>query len=225
MNKVFRLSTFGVLVCAGFTVLSAQEPRVKPSTASPSWLELGLLVDNSGSLRSHFQKVIDVSKRIVESAQAGDRLFVVRFVSAHKITIVHDSTPQKSPLTQALDEMYVEGGLSAITDAVYMAAERLDKNGGSEGHKRALILITDGADEASFYTMERLLSLLCEKEVRVFAIGFPEALGQQGLKVQERARKYLIRLADESGGRVYFPTTKTDVENVANSVLNDIRNQ
>src|SRR6266850_771883 len=225
MNKIFQLSTFGVLVCACFMVLSAQEPRAKPSTASPSPLELGLLVDNSGSLRSHFQKVIDVSKGIVESAQAGDRLFIVRFVSADKITIVHDFTTNKSPLTEALEGMYVEGGLSAITDAVYMAAEHLDKNGGSEGQKRALILITDGADEGSFYKTERLLSLLREKEVRVYVIGFPQALGQQSLKVQERARKYLIRLADESGGRLYFPTTKTHVEKVASSVLHDIRNQ
>ena len=225
MNKAFRLSVFGVLVCVGFTVLSAQEPGAKPSTASPSPLDLGLLVDNSGSLRSHFQKVIDVSKGIVESAQAGDRLFIVRFVSSDKITIIQDFTTHKAPLTEALDDMYVEGGLSAITDAVYFAGERLDKKGGSDGHKRALILITDGADEGSFYKTKQLLSLLREKEVRVYAIGFPQALGRQGVKSQERARKYLIRLADESGGRVYFPTTKTDVENVAHSVLNDIRNQ
>lgn len=223
MNKAFRLSVLGVLVFAGVTVLSAQEPGVKPSTAPPSLLTLGLLVDNSGSLRSQLNEVIGVSKRIVESTQTGDEIFIVRFVSSDKITIPQDFTTHKSWLTQVLDDMYVEGGLSAITDAVYIAAERLDKKGGSEGHKQALILITDGADEGSFYKTERLLSLLREKKLRVYAIGFP--LAGKGVKDQERARKYLTTLADESGGRVYFPATKTDFETAANSILNDIRNQ
>ena len=227
MNKAFRLSVLGVLVCAGVTILSAQEPVGQPSPASPPLLTLGLLVDNSGSLRTQFGAVIAVSRVIVESTQTGDEIFIVRFVSSEEISIVQDFTTQKSALTRALDEMYIQGGLSAITDAVYLAADRIAKKGDSEDQKRALILITDGADENSFYKPEPLLSRLREKKLRVYAIGFPLTgrQGVKGVKAQERARKYLTRLADESGGRVYFPATKTDVENVANSILNDIRNQ
>jgi hypothetical protein len=124
--------------------------------------------------------------------------------------------------------MYVQGGLSAINDAVYVSAGHLAKDAeehGSEGYKRALILVTDGAEESSVNRTEHLLLLLREKKIRVYAIGFPQVLGQQGVKVQERARKFLTRLADESGGRVYFPVTTTDVKSVANSILIDIRSQ
>ena len=110
MNKAVRISVLGVLVCAGVTVLLAQEPVVKPPTASPSLLTLGLLVDNSGSLRSQLNEVIGVSKRMVESEQAGDEILIVRFVSSDKITISQDFTTHKSWLTQVLDDTYVEGG-------------------------------------------------------------------------------------------------------------------
>src|SRR4030095_9720702 len=122
-------------------------------------------------------------------------------------------------------EMYIEGGLSAITDAVYLSTQRLVKDSEEygSGYKRAVILISDGAEESSFYRTGQALLLLREKKIPVYAIGFPQALGRQGVKVQERARKYLIKLADESGGRVYFVDAPTDVRSFANSILNDIR--
>lgn len=228
MNKPFRLSILGVLFWVGVIVLSAQESGVKPASPSNPPLSFGLLVDNSGSVRSVIREVINVGKGVVERSQPGDRIFLVRFVSSDQIKILQDFSSQKSVFVEALDGIYVEGGLSAITDALYMAAEHLSKDGekeGSEGHKRALILITDGADERSYYRRERLMALLREKKVRVYAVGFPQALERQGVRVQERARKYLTTLASESGGRAYFPVSEAEIEIVANSVLNDIRAQ
>ena len=119
--------------------------------------------------------------------------------------------------------MYVEGGLSAITDALYVSADHLSKNGERfEGYKPALIVITDGGEENSYYRMERVLLLLGEK-IRVYAVGFPQALERQGLKVQERAKNYLIKLVEQSHGRAYFPETSSEVKSVANRMLSDIR--
>jgi Mg-chelatase subunit ChlD len=142
--------------------------------------------------------------------------------------IVHDFTSEKVTLIRALDEMSVEGGLSAITDALYVAAEHLAKDAeknNSDGHKRALVVITDGLDENSFITVEKLLTLLREKQIRVYAVGFPQAVASQGIRFEERARKYLTRLADKSGGRVYFPATAADIKSVSSSLLNDMRSQ
>jgi Ca-activated chloride channel family protein len=227
MNRQFWLLILGLVFCLGSTVDTAQE-SVKPKVTSKPPLAVGLLVDNSGSLRSNFSNVIEVSKGVVENSQSEDEIFLVRFISADVIQIVNDFTTEKSTLTRALDEMYVEGGLSAITDALYVSAEHLAKKGekpGSEGYKRALILITDGAEENSYFRMERLLSLLREKKIRVYAVGFPQALMRQGFKVQERAKNYLTRLVEQSGGRVYFPETSNDVKAVANTILSDIRFQ
>jgi Ca-activated chloride channel family protein len=226
MKKQFWLLILGPVFCVSSTVHIVAQETLKPKVTSKPPLELGLLVDNSGSVRSNFSNVIEVSKGVVENSQSEDEIFLVRFISADMIQIVNDFTTEKSILTRALDEMYVEGGLSAITDALYVSAEHLAMKGekaGSEAHKRALILITDGAEENSNYRMERLLSLLREKNIRVYAVGFLQALIRQGLKVQERAKTYLTRLAEESGGRVYFPETSNDVKAVANTIFSDIR--
>jgi len=186
-------------------------------------LAIGLLVDNSGSLRSNFSNVIEVSKAVVEQSQPEDQIFLVRFINADLIQIVNDFTNEKTALTRSLDEMYVEGGLSAITDALYVSADHLSKNGERfEGYKPALIVITDGGEENSYYRMERVLLLLGEK-IRVYAVGFPQALERQGLKVQERAKNYLIKLVEQSHGRAYFPETSSEVKSVANRMLSDIR--
>ena len=225
MRRTFWFLALALVFCVGSTPHIAQE-NVKPKIAAKPPLALGLLVDNSGSLRSNFSNVIEVSKEVVENSQSEDQIFLVRFISADLIQIVNDFTNKKSTLTRSLDEMYVEGGLSAITDALYVSAEHLAKKGeipGSEGYKRALILITDGAEENSYYRMERLLSLLREKKIRVYAVGFPQVLIRQGLKVQERAKNYLTKLVEQSGGRVYLPETSNDVKVVANTILSDIR--
>ena len=225
MKKPFWVLILGPAFCVGSTLSIVTQESVKPKVTSEPPLAVGLLVDNSGSLRSNFSNVIEVSKGVVESSQSEDEIFLVRFISADMIQIVNDFTTEKSVLSRALDEMYVEGGLSAITDALYVSAEHLAKKGekAGSGHKRVLILITDGADENSYYRMERLLSLLREKKIRVYAVGFPQALTRQGLKVQERAKNYLTRLVEESGGRVYFPETSNEVKAVANTIFSDIR--
>jgi hypothetical protein len=139
---------------------------------------------------------------------------------------VSDFTTEKSVLTRSLDEMYVEGGLSAITDAVYFSARHMAEKGetpGTESYRRALILITDGAEESSYYRLGPVLSLLREKKIPVYVVGFPQALERQGLKAQERAVRYLNKIVESSRGRAYFPKTSAEIETVANTILSDIR--
>jgi hypothetical protein len=208
MNRLFVLTLFVFLFWPGLTSRSKQEPAKFPRT-------IGLVVDNSGSLRSRFSSVIEVGKAIVGNSDAGEKIFLVRFVSVDKIQIIADIPSAKSSLIKGLDEMYVEGGLSAITDALFL----------SEDQKRALVLITDGAEESSFYKKDQLLSILRERDIRVFIVAFPRALSSQGTKVEERARKYINSIAEQSGGRAYFPATDDELSTVARSVLNDIRSR
>ena len=225
MQRAFSFSLLPVALCLSIVVIIGQETP-KPATDSQRPLALGLLVDNSGSLRTKFSDVISVAKEIVENSQSEDQIFIVRFISTDVIQIANDFTNEKSVLTRSLDQMYVEGGRSAINDALYVAAQHLAKRSekpGAEGHKGALILITDGAEETSYYQTVALLSLLRENKIRVYVVAFPQALATQGLKVRERARKYLSRLVEGSGGRAYFPNTSDDVKLVARTVLMDIR--
>jgi len=113
MRRTIWFLVLALVFCEGSTPHIAQE-NAKPKIAPASPVAVGLLVDNSGSLRSNFSSVIEVSKAVVEQSQPEDQIFLVRFISADLIRIVNDFTNEKSTLTRSLDEMYVEGGLSAI---------------------------------------------------------------------------------------------------------------
>src|SRR4029078_12821630 len=88
-------------------------------------ISYGLAIDTSGSLRSQLQALIDAGKTIINSNRAGDETFLVRFISSDKIETVQDFTPSKDLLIDGLDSLYVEGGQTAIIDAVYLSAERV----------------------------------------------------------------------------------------------------
>lgn len=204
-----------------------QEQNQTPANDGKTRLVYGLVVDNSGSLRSNLVEVVDAGKLIVNSHQPGDEVFLVRFINSEKIKILQDFTSNKAALIDSLDGMYVEGGSSAIVDAVYFSLQHLleENSADRSASRRVLILITDGDERASHQTLEKVLKLAREKRVSVYTIGLVHALNQQGANTKKRATNLLKRLTDESGGRAYFPETMAEVRNIAGGILDDIRKQ
>ena len=134
--------------------------RVEFFTREEVPISYGLAVDTSLSLRSQIQSVIDAAKIIVNSNKKGDETFIERFISSDKINIEKEFTPNKDELLDAVDNLYLEGGQTAVIDGVYLAAEHVaeyKKGDDSDRRRRALIVITDGEDRASFYKEPQLL--------------------------------------------------------------------
>ncbi|HYP49656.1 MAG TPA: VWA domain-containing protein, partial [Pyrinomonadaceae bacterium] len=142
-----------------------------------------LVIDNSGSLRHQLDKVIDASKVIVNTNRPDDETSVVRFVSSDKIEVVQDFTSSKADVSEALDNLFIEGGQTAIIDAVYLAAEKVDtyekSRNPNERKRRALILVSDGEDRDSYYNEQQLFELLRESDVQIYAIGFTTDLSKE----------------------------------------------
>lgn len=68
--------------------------------------------------------------------------------------------------------LYVEGGETAVIDAVYVTAQRISQTKREAGdRRRAMILITDGEDRDSYYKKERLIELLRKENVQIFVKG------------------------------------------------------
>jgi Ca-activated chloride channel family protein len=195
-------------------------------------ISYGMAVDNSGSMRSQIDKVIEAAKSIVNSNKEGDETFLVRFISNDKIETVQDFTASKSALEEALDTLYIEGGQTAVIDAVYLSAERIGqyKQGETDDRRRrALILITDGEDRNSFYKQDQLFAKLREEDVQIFVIGFVDELDNEGNFIRkssrERAVSLLDRLAKETGGRAFYPKTLSELPGIANEIIRDLRTQ
>ena len=192
-----------------------------------------LVIDNSGSLRNQIDKVIEASKILVNGNRAKDETSVIRFVSSDKIEIVQDFTANKTDLNDALDNLYIEGGQTAIIDAVYLAANRIseyEKSTKNEDRtRRALILVSDGEDRDSFYKEAQLFELLRETDVQIYVVGFVSDLSRDpgfiSKSPQGKAKAFLERLATETGGKAYFPSNVGELNSIAQDISSELRTQ
>ena len=192
----------------------------------------GLAVDTSGSVRPQFQQIIDAAKTIINSNKKGDETFIERFVSSEKIETVQDFTPNRDLLLDGLDTLYVEGGQTAVIDGVYLAAEHVadyKKGGDDDRRRRALIVVTDGENRNSYYNETQLFQRLREEDVQIFVIGFVNELeSERGLirkSPRDAAVNLINRLANETGGRAFFPQSISELPQIANEIVRDLRTQ
>lgn len=190
-----------------------------------------LVIDNSGSLREQLEQVIDAGKTIIGTNRPDDETSIIRFVSSDKIMLEQDFTSEKQDLMDALDNLYIEGGQTAIIDAVYLAADRINEyeKVRNDAKRRALILVTDGEDRDSVYNEKQLFELLRETNVQIYVVGFVEELDSDGSIIrkspQKKAKKFLTRLAEDTGGKVYFPKATNELQSIAVDIANELRTQ
>ena len=192
----------------------------------------GIVVDNSGSMRQLLDKVIEAGKILVNTNRPDDESMIIRFVGRDKIEIEQQFTANKADLNDALENLYIEGGQTAIIDAVYLAVENIDqyeKSQKDDHKRRALILVSDGEDRNSYYNEKQLFELLRESEVQIFVIGFVSELSKDGGFIskspQEKSKAFLERLTTETGGKAYFPNSGSDLPAIARDISNELRTQ
>ncbi|HVS83550.1 MAG TPA: VWA domain-containing protein [Pyrinomonadaceae bacterium] len=192
----------------------------------------GLAVDTSGSLRSQLNQVIDAAKTIINSNKRGDETFLERFIDRDKIENLQDFTSNKDLLLDAVENLYVEGGQTAVIDGIYLAAEHVaeyKKGSEDDRRRRALIVVTDGEDRASYYNESQLFQRLREEDVQIYVIGFVTELdADKGFirkSPREKAVNLLNRIASETGGRAFYPQSISELPQVANEIVRDLRTQ
>lgn len=196
--------------------------------ASP--VSYGLVVDNSGSLRSQAAAVVGAAKFLVGRNRPGDEAFVLRFVSSDNIQILQPLTADAQALDRALDSMRIQGGQTALLDALHLAGEHLVKNAsraGAPARRLALVLVSDGEDRESARKVEQVLKLLKEGGVRVYCVGLTGALDDgRGFVTASRrgkARDLLGKVANETGGRVYFVEKDGELDEAVGQLVGELR--
>jgi len=165
-------------------------------------LSLALVVDNSGSLRSQFETVIGVAKLAVFNLDADDEATVIRFVSSDKIEVWQEWTSDKRKMVNAVENLYVEGGQSAIVDALVKAVEKLKEREKSDKSKKyAVLLISDCEERDSYYNFPQLIASLGDKDIQIFPFAL---MGEINLGTSKRARAFAATLSLKTGGNVYL---------------------
>ena len=185
----------------------------------------GLVMDNSGSLRSQIDRVAAAAQSLVAQNGPADEAFVLRFVSSDNIRILQTLTADRNALDRALETMMIQGGQTALLDALYTAGEYLTRNANrADAPKRslALVLVTDGEDRKSTHKAEEVLKLLKDGGVRVFCIGLTAELenarGFVSKGKRQMAKDLLFKIAEETGGRVFYAEKVGQLEEAVGDV-------
>ena len=190
-------------------------------------IDIAIAIDSSGSFRDLIPYAIDAAKMIINDRQSTDEIFVEKFISSDKISTLQEFTTDRSALLLSLLRLRPEGGQSAVLDAIYVGADHLWKHKPDEDRRKALIIITDGEERNSFYKTEDVINSLHEKGVQVFPLAITTKLdGDSGFIRQspkERAEKLLKKLADESGGRVFYSKTPKQLDDGTRELIRSLR--
>src|SRR5882672_8393067 len=175
---------------------------------------MGVVIDNSGSMREKRDKVNKAALNLVRSSNPEDQVFVVNFNDEYFLD--QDFTSDIGKLKEALEKVETRGG-TALYDAIVASADQC-KN--SQLQKKVLFVVTDGEDTASRESLEQAVKRLQEENgPTVYAIA---VLGGER---ERKARRVLQTVADRTGGLAFFPKTVDEVDAISREIAHDIRNQ
>jgi VWFA-related protein len=185
-------------------------------------LSLGLVIDNSGSMRNKRERVNSAALAFVRESNPDDETFIVNFDDSAYLE--QDFTGSIGDLVDALDNIDARGE-TALYDAIYLSADHL-KEGKKD--KKAILLITDGEDNVSKYKLEKVIDTLRQSKVTLYAIGLLEEEDDRGglfhASPSKKAKADLIKFADITGGQAFFPKNLDEVEDITKRIAHDIRN-
>jgi len=181
-------------------------------------VSMGLVIDNSGSMRDKRPRVNEAAITLVESSNPQDEAFVVNFNDDFYLDLDKDFTNSIPELKEALERIDSRGS-TALYDAIIGSLDHLKK---ASKDKRVLLVVTDGEDNTSRNSLEKTIREVQKTDTVVYTIGL---LSQESKKNAKRAKKALEDIAKASGGLSYFPENVEDVHSICQQVAHDIRNQ
>jgi len=202
---------------SAFTVMENGKPQPITSFRQEDVpVDLGIVIDNSGSMREKRDQVNKAALNLVRSSNPQDQVFVVNFND--EFYLDQDFTSDINKLRLALEKVESRGGTALYDALVASWSDYLKKD--VRLPKKILFVVTDGEDNASRSTLEETVKHLSEENgPTVYAIGL---LGEEK---ERRARRALQTLAERTGGIAFLPRTLGEVDDISRTVAHDIRSQ
>jgi Ca-activated chloride channel homolog len=178
-------------------------------------VSLGLLIDNSGSMRSLRRKVEAAALALARASNPDDEIFVVNFNDKARIDVPF--TSDAGVIESGIRRADAIGG-TAMRDAIELAQHYLSERGTRD--RKVLLVVTDGIDNASVATRELVEQQADRRDTVIFAMGL---FGDE--QRSKRGRSELDGLADRTGGLASYPATIDDIESAAIEIAHQIRTQ
>jgi Ca-activated chloride channel homolog len=186
-------------------------------------ISFGIVIDSSGSMRNKIQTITDASRSLIRQKRPEDEGFVVQFKSESEI--VQPFTKDESDLESALEQIHTSGP-TALLDAIIQSSDYAYKQG--KQRRKAIVVISDGLDKNSEVKEKEVIEAIKENEVQLYMIGFideGEPTNPFYKSPSQKAKELLERLANDSGGRAFFPRGISEIPAIAAQIAKDLRTQ
>lgn len=179
-------------------------------------VSIGIVVDNSGSMRTKRSAVTKAVVNLVQASNPNDEVFIVNFNDEPYLD--QDFTAKIDQMREALDRVDSRGG-TALYDAVIASADHLAK--GAKRDKKVLLVVTDGDDNESRESLEQAVrTVQIDNGPTIYCIGILSAEDRK-----RTAKRALEALSAQTGGVAFFPKDLQEVDEISQEVARDIRNQ
>ena len=182
-------------------------------------LSIALLFDTSASIQGRLKFEQDAAGEFFHTTlrRGTDRALLVTF--DRSITLAQDFTDDAELLIKAIGKVHA-GGNTALFDAAYQAMTK--KLAGQEG-RHVIIVISDGDDNLSEKSIDETIEMAQKTDTVIYAVGTssPELFGSS----KERGNKYLKKLVDETGGKLFFPTKGDELTKSFLEISQELRSQ
>lgn len=182
-------------------------------------VSVGILFDVSGSMSGEkIQKARKALERFIDTSHPQDEYFLVAFNNRAQLLL--DRTRDGESVLQKLTLVQPKSN-TALYDAVYLGVERVTTG---TRQKKAMLIISDGQDNASRYNFNEVRRLLKESDVTVYAVGILDGKGAGDL-VTIQGQSFLDELASVTGGKSFYPQADVEMDEIFTRIALELRHQ
>jgi Ca-activated chloride channel homolog len=192
-----------------------QEIKVFKREDAP--VSLGLIIDSSASMQTKHAQVAAAALKLVRASNREDEVFIMTFND--KPALVEDFTHDIGKLEKTLNKVG-SAGATAMRDAVLLGVEHLKRVAVND--KKVVLVVSDGEDNSSFQDLDSVVRMARQSDILIYGVGL---LSNETARSAAKAKRDLDALTVETGGEVFYPKELSEVDEIAEHVAHDLRNQ
>ena len=179
---------------------------------------IGLLFDVSSSMSDKIGRAKDAAIAFLKTSNPDDEFYLITF--ADRPTVDEEFTSDVSQIQNRLVYKPAKGS-TTLYDAVYLGLEKM-----KQGHnpKKAILLITDGEDTRSRYSLVNVRNAVKESDVQIYAIGIVNSY-YSDFAQGRTGRAVLEEMTEITGGKAYFPNSVYELEDICTKIAIELKNQ
>lgn len=186
-------------------------------------IALAVLLDTSASMEGKLETAQEAAVGFARQMRRGDTMEVVEFNG--QVTVLQPFTGDVAALERAIRQAHVNGS-TALYNAIYISLKSLQKaraRSAEEIRREAIVVLSDGDDTSSLVAYDEVLNLAKRSETTIYAIGLRQ--NEQQRREFKEAEFVLRQLSQETGGRVFYPTSVAELPKIYEQIAQELASQ